>query len=252
MTWWGWAPSQAATSVIPGGHHVDQLVVGHVADRGRPALVPIGPRAGEERLVEPDRVGRLQPLGVGSHQGLAVTDGGGVDEVPGAVEFVGHVADRPPGAHLLDHPLGGPGRQAATLRGDPVVREGEGGDRTGGVHAAEAVLLPANRHRHPAKGQVHVGDDGTVLHPGPLPTTLTPPVHDHLLNRDLAGRAASTIGQDPHVFQAHQVRDDRTRVGEHRGVEDLLFHTNKAEAPLCFRRGCSPGVAQRASDPAGS
>jgi hypothetical protein len=58
-----------------------------------------------------------------------------------------------------------------------------------GVGTEEPVLLPADGHGHPAKGQADVGDDRAVLDPRPPPTGRADKLTHLLLDRDLTGRA---------------------------------------------------------------
>ena len=86
---------------------------------------------------------------------------------------------------------------------------------------------PSQRDRHPAEGQVEIRNDRTVLHPRACPARPTRLNRNVLLDRDLAYRAASRVGEDTDVFQAHEMRDDLARIRVHRGVEDSLFrHTS--------------------------
>jgi hypothetical protein len=100
------------------------------------------------------------------------------------------------------------------------------------------VLFPAKRDRHAPERQVHVGDDRTVLHPGASATSPTEKDGIGLLDRDLAGRPTTGVGEDADVFQAHEMTDDLGSIDVHRGVEELvLSHKRESEAPLCLHRG---------------
>ena len=94
------------------------------------------------------------------------------------------------------------------------------------------MLLPADCHGHPAKGQVDIGDHRAVLDPGPPPALGAGNVTDQLLDRDLTGWTSPRIGKDTDIFEPNEVGDDLVRIEIHRGVEDLLFHTLKLKR-LC-------------------
>jgi hypothetical protein len=72
-----------------------------------------------------------------------------------------------------------------------------------------------------AEGQVNVGDDRAILHPGPTPTTGAPRNGIGLFDGDLARRPTERIGQDAYVFETDEVGDDLGRIDRHRG--DVQF-----------------------------
>ena len=113
--------------------------------------------------------------------------------------------------------------------------------RHSGVGTDQPVLLPAQRHRHPTEGQVDVGDDRTVLDPGPAAAARDTRAVDVLFDGDLAGRTAARVGEDADVFEADEMGDDLVRIDVHRGVEDLLFHT------LRLKRLCAYAVDPRSN-----
>ena len=97
-----------------------------------------------------------------------------VDDVPAAGELTGEVRDGLAPADLFDHPLGRPGREHAAHGGDPVVAEGEGALAGSSVSGqTRRCFFQRKRDRHATEGQVDVGDDRAVLHPGPAATART-------------------------------------------------------------------------------
>ena len=202
-------------------------------------LVLVGAGSAEEGLVESDGGGLFQALGVGGQPGGAIDAQRGVDGVPATAELTGEMGDGLAAGDLFGHPLGRPRAEPAPDRGDAVIAEREGALGAHGVGAHEPVLLPAQRDRHAAERQVDVGDDRTVLHPGPTPTARTPQRWICLFDGDLARRTTARVEQDAYVFEADEMGDDLVRIDVHRGVEDLLFHT------LRLKRLCAYAVDPR-------
>lgn len=69
-----------------------------------------------------------------------------------------------------------------------MVAQGERAHGATSVRTDEPVLAPAQGDRHAADGQIHIGDDRAVLHPG---APLAAPADERgigLLNGDLTRR----------------------------------------------------------------
>jgi hypothetical protein len=94
------------------------------------------------------------------------------------------------------------------------------------------VLLPSQRDRHASEGQVDIGDDWAVFHPGPAATSRARQSRDLLLDGDLAHGSLPRIREDADVFQANEMLGDLASIGEHRGAEDLFSHRSRLKR-LC-------------------
>ena len=78
-------------------------------------------------------------------------------------------------------------------------------------------------------------DERALFDPGPLRTGRTSNLANHLLDQELDAGSPSLIGEDPHVFEAHQGPDDLARVSDDEGVSGKLAHTTTLEHLRQFR-----------------
>jgi hypothetical protein len=160
----------------------------------------------------------LQPFTVSVQERLAIGADSVVHGVPITRELVGHLFERPASAHLHGRPLGGPGGEEAVLGGDAVVAKCPGVLRTVVVGAAQAVLLPRERHWRPIDGKVHVAHDRPVFYLRPAPTARAAQLPRHLLDHELDVGAVALVVHDTDVFQSYQCPEDLTRVAEDEGA----------------------------------
>jgi hypothetical protein len=74
-------------------------------------------------------------------------------------------------------------------------------------------------------GQVDVGDDGALFHPGRVATARTSNVVNHPLDPELHVARAPLAGEDPHVLQPDEGLHNFGRVVKDEGVSIFLDHT---------------------------
>src|ERR1019366_2551017 len=135
---------------------VEELACSDIDDLGGELLAPKGPDAGEEHLVEPEGPHHTKTFGVIVHQRGAIGDDGVVDRVPVAPELEGdlvHAAGM--STDLLGDPTPGPVAHRHAGGTDALVLLGPRTNRTGGLGAPPATLVPDEPGRTPKTRQVN-------------------------------------------------------------------------------------------------
>ena len=93
-------------------------------------------------------------------------------------------------------------------------------------------------------------DDRALFDPGSLRAGRTSDLLEHLLDQELDAGSPSLIGEDPHVFEAHQGPDDLARVSDDEGASWELAHTTTLEHLRQFRVDLRQGATLlRSEDP---
>lgn len=225
------------------GDHVEELPGGDIDDLRGPPLGAPAAEAGEEDLVDTERLHRPDPIDISGQQRSPVGDDGVVDGVPVRPQISRNLADGAASAADLDRrPTPGPIGDRQPRGGDAVVFVGLGGDPAPPPPATPAMLAPPQRHRPPEAREIDELDHGAVLDPRPFPTAPTRRGGDPGLDGDLeAPDQGLDDVEDVHLGQTYQQLDRARSVQHSRGSpdSDWLQTPSESQDP-CYAPGTPP------------
>ena len=222
-------------------YDVEQLPGSHVHDRGGPALGPPLPALDEQRLVQPERGHRADPIRV-VDEPAAVGDDRVVDRVPVAAEIMSDLRD---GAavtpDLEGHPPPGPVGQLQTRRRDRLTGLGPRGRRTRPLGAAPAALVPHQHRTTSEAGQIGQRDPITVL------DSCWAPARRALLDGlgpalDVDTQRVVVGGEHPHPRETNETfkHDGCTVVGHRSPDREVVLDTRILAGLLCTSTDLHP------------
>ena len=99
------------------------------------------------------------------------------------------------------------------------------------VRAPETVFAPRQPHRRAEHRQIHLTHHRPVLDLSLSTARRTKSRDLNLLDQQFHIRPGTSIGQHPHVLQAHQRLDDPIRLRHDEGATVFVLHTSKTAAP---------------------
>ena len=176
-------------------YDVEQLVV---ADQlGRPQPVPVGPDPSERGLVQPQRGGRTDPVGI-VDECEALVEHGTVHAVPITPELSGDLRNGAPVASdLLARPPDGPIGHPAVADRDPLIDLGPRPDRAANRRRIVCLTRAGVPHdTHAGRGTLEAmwTCSGTVQPITPTTSTSTRPTRERHINVGSTSTGTPRVG----------------------------------------------------------